>query len=146
MSRQNTKLESEGAEFLVLGQLLARGIPAYKTYSNMPGYDVVAFSTSIDRAAKIEVKCRSAKKTRSYGVKKIDADFFVFVHFNREAEDGDLEIIDPEYFILPAKVVKEYSGDREDWRNVYLKKENENKHRSQWSLILDFLKMSKSKN
>jgi hypothetical protein len=27
MARQNTRLESEGAEFLVLGQLLIQGIP-----------------------------------------------------------------------------------------------------------------------
>ena len=36
---RNTRLESEGAEFLVLGQLLLRGIPAYKTCTNMAGYE-----------------------------------------------------------------------------------------------------------
>jgi hypothetical protein len=30
MPRQNTRLESEGAEFLVLGQLSIAGIPTYK--------------------------------------------------------------------------------------------------------------------
>lgn len=42
MSRLDTRLESEGAEFLVLGQLLIHRIRAYKTYTNMPGYDLVA--------------------------------------------------------------------------------------------------------
>ena len=42
MPRQDTKLESEGGEFLVLCQFLIEGIPAYKTYTNMPGYDLVA--------------------------------------------------------------------------------------------------------
>ena len=42
--RKNTRLESEGAEFLVLGNLLLNGIPSYKTYTNMPGYDLVATS------------------------------------------------------------------------------------------------------
>ena len=32
MPRQDTTLESEGAEFLVLGQLLIEGIPAYEAY------------------------------------------------------------------------------------------------------------------
>jgi hypothetical protein len=41
MKRQNTRLESQGAEFLVLGHLLMLGIPAFKNYTNMPGYDVV---------------------------------------------------------------------------------------------------------
>ncbi len=42
MERQDTRLESEGAEFLVLGQFLINRIVAYKTYTNMPGYDLVA--------------------------------------------------------------------------------------------------------
>jgi len=42
MSRLDTRLESEGAEFLVLGQLLIHRIAAYKTYTNMLGYDLVA--------------------------------------------------------------------------------------------------------
>ena len=32
MPRRSTRLESEGAEFLVLGQLLIRGMEAYKAY------------------------------------------------------------------------------------------------------------------
>lgn len=42
MPRLDTRLESEGAEFLVLGQLLIARIPTYKTYTNMPGWDLVA--------------------------------------------------------------------------------------------------------
>jgi hypothetical protein len=41
MPRQNTRLEAEGAEFLVLGHLLVEGLQAYKMYTNMPGYDVL---------------------------------------------------------------------------------------------------------
>ena len=36
--RQDTMLESEGAEFLVLGNLLLAGINAFKAYVNFPGY------------------------------------------------------------------------------------------------------------
>lgn len=42
MPRLDTKLESTGAEFLVLGNLLLQRIPTYKTYTNMPGYDLIA--------------------------------------------------------------------------------------------------------
>jgi hypothetical protein len=58
MSRLDTKLESEGAEFLVLGQLLVARIPTYKTYTNMPGYDLVATNPDTNRAARIQVKSR----------------------------------------------------------------------------------------
>jgi hypothetical protein len=35
-SRRDTHLEAEGAEFLVLGHLLAEGIEAHKMYTNYP--------------------------------------------------------------------------------------------------------------
>ena len=41
-TRKDTKLESEGAEFLVLGRLLLEKITAFKTYTNFPGYDLIA--------------------------------------------------------------------------------------------------------
>jgi len=61
MPRQDTKLESEGAEFLVLGQLLIHRIAAYKTYTNMPGYDLVATHPEKNTSAKIQVKSRWRK-------------------------------------------------------------------------------------
>jgi hypothetical protein len=36
MARLNTSLQSTGAEFLVLGNLLINGIQAYKAYVNHP--------------------------------------------------------------------------------------------------------------
>jgi len=56
MPKQDTKLESEGAEFLVLGQLLIRRIATYKTYTNMPGYDLVATNPLRNTSARIQVK------------------------------------------------------------------------------------------
>ena len=52
MPRQNTRIESEGAEFLVLGQLLIAGIPTYKSYTNMPGYDLVATNPDANSSAR----------------------------------------------------------------------------------------------
>jgi len=50
MPRQDTKLEAEGAEFLVLGQLLLQRIPTYKTYTNMRGYDLVATNPETNKS------------------------------------------------------------------------------------------------
>ena len=69
MERQDTRLESEGAEFLVLGQLLINRIVAYKTYTNMPGYDLVATNPENNSSAKIQVKSRWATKAHGFPIK-----------------------------------------------------------------------------
>jgi len=65
MARQNTQLESAGAEFLVLGNLLIEGIPAFKSYTNMKGYDLVAVNDRVKStftATKFQVKSTLAIK------------------------------------------------------------------------------------
>ena len=49
LTHAQTKLHSEGAEFLVLGQLLTRGVAAHKAYSGYTGYDVIAHSVDGNR-------------------------------------------------------------------------------------------------
>lgn len=58
--RQDTKLESQGAEFLVLGHLLIEGISAYKVYVNFPGYDLTAVNPETRKVARLQVKSRWA--------------------------------------------------------------------------------------
>jgi hypothetical protein len=60
MPRQDTRLEAEAAEFLVLGQLLLNRIPRYKAYTRMPSYDLVATNPERNRVARIQVKSRWA--------------------------------------------------------------------------------------
>ncbi len=55
------QLSPDGAEFLVLGNLLARGIYAYKNYINTPDYDVAALNSKNRKIAKIEVKSKNTK-------------------------------------------------------------------------------------
>ena len=55
---QDTKLEAEGAEFLVLGMLLVEGVHAFKAYTNFAGYDLVALDPGTGRSARIQVKSR----------------------------------------------------------------------------------------
>jgi hypothetical protein len=76
-------LESEGAEFLVLGQLLIDGIDAYKSYKNYPGYDVVAVSPENDRTAKIQVKSRWQTDANGFLIRNLECDFVVFARLNR---------------------------------------------------------------
>lgn len=49
----NTRLESEGAEFLVHGHLLLNKITAYKTYMNMPRYALLSTNPKKNSVARI---------------------------------------------------------------------------------------------
>lgn len=56
--RRDTRLASTGAEFLVLGHLLMRGIHTHKSYVNYPGYDLVSICPGNNRTCRIQVKSR----------------------------------------------------------------------------------------
>ena len=83
MPRRDTRLESVGAEFLGLGELLIRGIPTHKTYTNTPGYDVVAVDPERNSVARISVKSRWNTDATGFIIKNFDCDFVVIAKLNR---------------------------------------------------------------
>jgi len=83
MARQNTQLESAGAEFLVLGNLLIEGIPAFKSYTNMKGYDLVAVNAEKNLSARIQVKSRWRSKAEGFIINNFECDFVVIALLNR---------------------------------------------------------------
>lgn len=139
MPRQDTKLESEGAEFLVLGQLLIRRIASYKTYTNMPGYDLVATYPEGNTSARIQVKSRWRTGAPGFLISNFACDFVVAVRLNRGKKDGTGKVLDPEYFVFPVDIVKAARRDK-GWRKVFFSKipDCEN-YRERWDLIADFL-------
>jgi hypothetical protein len=146
MARQDTRLEAEGAEFLVLGQLLIEGIPAYKTYTNLRGYDVVATWPETNRSARIQVKSRWATDAGAFLIKNFDCDFVVLVRLNRGyrysgAAKRSLARDDPEYYVLSvadARAVTTTKG----WGKIFWRKEEFEVHRRRWDLIRKFLEDS----
>jgi hypothetical protein len=141
MPRQNTQLESEGAEFLVLGQLLIQGIPAYKTYTNMPGYDLVATNPERNRSAKIQVKSRWKTKAEGFIINNFNCDFVIIVKLNRGTKDGRGEILPPEYFVIPVEIAEALPRTKE-WGKVSFSRIPElESHRENWKLIRDFLNL-----
>ncbi|MEN0110158.1 MAG: hypothetical protein AAF805_05505 [Planctomycetota bacterium] len=110
MKRRDTKLESEGAEFLVLGHLLTRGVPCYKAYTQTPGYDLLAHSKDGRRTVTIQVKSRWDRSARGFFLRSIDADFVVAVFLNRSPDDPE-EPPEPTYYVLPKRTLKKH------WRN-----------------------------
>ena len=139
MARLDTKLESEAAEFLVLGQLLLARIPTYKTYTNMQGYDLVATNPDTNRSARVQVKSRWRTGAVGFLIKNFDCEFVVAVRLNRGKKGGGAQVLSPEYFVLPVKVVKS-AHQPSGWSQVYFRHiPNLEKYRNNWQLISEFL-------
>ena len=140
-------LESEGAEFLVCGQLLIEGILTYKTYTRMPGYDLVAINPERGSSARIQVKSRWAT---DYGggflLKNFDCDFVVHVALNRGYrkpkkkhgdDDGKRE---PYYYVFPIAIARAAQSAKSTWGKVFKRNmEEPEQYRDRWGLIRDFL-------
>jgi len=118
--RLNTRLESEGAEFLVLGNLLMEGILAYKAYHNFKSYDLVAINQKTNKAITIQVKSRYKTDWGGFIINDFDCDFVVFVALNRGykkiKKNGDDGKKAPEYYIFPVAYVK--AIERSGWGKI----------------------------
>lgn len=137
--RQNTRIESEGAEFLVLGQLLIQGIPAYKTYTQQPGYDLVVINPDRHRSGRISVKSRWTTTATGFILKSLNCDFIVLVKLNRGSKDGNAEIRPPEYFILPAHVLRDVPRSK-GWNRISFGSIPGFKtYQDRWDLISEFV-------
>lgn len=153
----DSRLEAEGAEFLVLGYLLLEGIHATKAYTRYPGYDVIAVNPKAGRAGitcKIQVKSRWATDyDRKFVLKpNVDCDFVVFAELNRGYRDyhhrdksisPDAGKRPPQIFVFPAKkldsLIKVSSSG---WSKVALADiPRYESYKDRWDLIRKFLKM-----
>lgn len=145
--RKDTKLEAEGAEFLVLGNLLTLGISSYKAYINFPGYDLTALNPDTKRVARIQVKSRWATNyDRSFPIKNFDCDFVVHVALNRgysfgkKAMPNDSGVKPPQFYVFPVEVVQQIVGKSGKMRKVHLLKvPNLEAYQDNWRMIRDFL-------
>jgi hypothetical protein len=139
MSRLDTRLEAEGAEFLVLGALLLERIPTYKTYTNMPGYDLVATNAERRRSARIQVKSRWGTGTSTFPIKSFDCDFVVFARLNRGNKAGTATVRDPEFFVFPVRMLRSLPRSK-GWGKVAVTGvKNWKGFKSRWDLIRTFL-------
>lgn len=146
VKKQDTKLESEGAEFLVLGHLLIEGISAYKAYINFPGYDLTAVNPETKRVARIQVKSRWATDyDTSFPLKNLDCDFVIHVALNRGYRYGkknnikDNGIKSPTFYIFPIDIISQ-ARKEVGWNKVQIKKVKElETYIDNWSLIKQYL-------
>lgn len=143
MARRDTRLESEGAEFLVLGTLLIEKIPAYKTYTRMPGYDLVATNPAKGSSVRIQVKSRWRKGANAFALKNFDCEFVVFVALNKTADEGRSSG-KVEQYIFPIEMLREVHKKDLGWKRggVLLSTiPHREGYRNDWSLIRRALKL-----
>ncbi|RWP10639.1 MAG: hypothetical protein EOQ97_12585 [Mesorhizobium sp.] len=146
--RQNTKLEAEGAEFMVLGLLLVEGLHCFKAYTNFAGYDLVALDPSTGRSARIQVKSRWATDyDRSFAIKNFDCDFVVLAALNRgyrfrraatrAPDDGRRP---PRFFCFPVEIVRAAQSASDLWGKVSLSRiDNPESYEDAWHLIQEWI-------
>jgi hypothetical protein len=147
MTRLNTKLESEAAEFFVLGHLLLEGISAFKAYTNFPGFDLIATDALNNTSAKIQVKSRYRTDYDGFIIQDLQkCDFVILVALNRgfgkgPKKNGDTGIKDPEYYIMPIQYVRDVSDPNNIWGKIVKKRLKDlDEYKNKWNLIKDFLK------
>ena len=148
-----TNLYSEGAEFLVLGQLLIRGLHATKAYTRYPGWDVLATEPSSGRTCRIQVKARLATDfDGGFPIKNFDAEFVVLVALNRGyryrkatlIEQGETGEQEPEFYVLPIEVVVKAAESAPQWgqsSKVYMRRRiaDWEQYRAAWHLVSSYL-------
>ncbi len=123
----------------MLGHLLIQGIPSYKTYNNMPGYDLVATNPERNRVVRIQVKSRWKTKAEGFIIKNCDCDSVIIVKLNRGSKEGTADILPPEYFVLPVDVAVKLPRT-EGWGKASFSKISQlESHRENCNRIRDFL-------
>lgn len=151
-----TNMHSEGAEFLVLGHLLIRGVHATKAYTRFPGWDVLAIDPDTGKTCRVQVKARLATDfDGGFPIKNLDAEFVVLAALNRgyrygqarrrDRDPGDSGERDPDFFVLPMPVVREAVVGAPTWgasSKVYMRRRiaNWEQYRGAWQLIVDHLR------
>lgn len=147
-ARLDTKLESDGAEFLVLGRLLLERIPTFKAYVNYPGYDLVAVNADLNTSARIQVKSRYRTDWDGFIINNFDCDFVVFVALNRGyhqiKSSGETGVLDPHFFVLPIAWVKKVRDPKNAWGKIVRSRLKEiDEYRDRWGLVSKFLEGAK---
>jgi hypothetical protein len=148
--RLDSQLESQGAEFLVLGALLTEGVVAYKSYTNTPGYDLIATNPARNTSCRIQIKSRWATDyDRGFLIKNLDSEFVVFVALNRGyryrmagSKNGSGRK-PPEFYVFPTAMLKEVPRS-EGWGKLFLRNiKDVESYANRWDLIATYLEKLK---
>lgn len=129
---------------MVLGRLLLEKITGFKTYTNFPGYDLIALSADENTSDRIQVKSRYNTNWDGFIINNLDCDFVVFVALNRgysrPRKSGDTGVKDLEFYVFPISYIKKVRDPNNEWSKIVKNRlVNLDKYKNQWRLIQDFL-------
>ncbi len=148
--RNYSKFTQEGAEKLIVSNLLIRDIECYQAYENQKSYDLIAISKNGKKTARIEVKSRqnnhSRKITNSNFMQKSPPlpDFYVSVFIksyknNKKVLPNDVET---EVLVLPKSIVHSKKNTAVGQKGKYFypnKLQNIHQYLDNYELITKFL-------
>lgn len=131
----------------MLGNLLVEEIQAFKTYTNFPGYDLIAANAEKNLSCRIQVKSRWATDfDGGFPIKNFDCDFVVFVALNRgyryrRKKNGEgTGRREPEFYVLPVEVVRDAKQPKSTWNKVFLRHiKDASAYLSRWEIIRSHL-------
>jgi len=152
--RLDTKLFSNGAEFLVMAKLLLTNIQTYKSYVNFEGYDLVCVNPIKNISAKIQIKSKNFLNDTSFYLNSDDKakpDFYVFVQTNSIKKEKEKYILisdnkkEPMLYVLDLKTVETLR--KQDKKGTYYLSISETQfterdlYLNNWNMIKKFLGM-----
>lgn len=152
--RLDTKLFSNGAEFLVMAKLLLSNIQTYKAYMNFEGYDLVCVNPEKNLSAKIQIKSKNFINDTSFYLNSDDKakpDFYVLAQtnslkkVNKENKLVPDEISEPKLYILNSKTIERYrKQDKKGTFYISISRNNIKEidtYLNNWNQVKSFLKM-----
>ena len=149
--RNYSKFTQEGAEKLIVSNLLIRDIECYQAYENQQSYDLIAISKNGKKTARIEVKSRQNNYSKSISNSNFMQknppypDFYVsvFIKSFQNKEKVSPNDVKTEVLILPKNVVhsKKHTAVGEKGKYFYPNRlKDVNEYLDNYELITDFLK------
>lgn len=142
--RLDTKLEAEGAVFLVLGRLLVEKIATFKAYENYANYDLISANADMNTAASIMVKSCYRTDWDGFIINNYDCDFVVLAllnrGFNKQKKNGDTGLKEPEFYVLPISYVLEVREQKHTRGKISRNRLKDiEQYKNRWDLVSTFL-------
>ena len=126
MEKQNNISLGNAGEYFVAGILEMKGFTCAVPMSGTEDFDILAINRETRKHFSIQVKTTSHKKNEwtlsekneKEDFKKDDV-FYVFVNLYNHEKENVLSDIQPEYHIVPGKIVaKEIAEEHQKWMNT----------------------------